>query len=215
MRNVQKDEIEMAQRREAMLEQGFRLFAEHGIEAVSMLEVAKACHLGIATLYRYYNTKLALVIAIGTQQWERFGEKVRGIQKRLHTDRMSAAEELRHYLDCYIDLYRNHKDLLRFNQNLNNYVQHENATPEQMKPYLDAIGIYAKMFHGLYEKGKADGTIRTELSEARMFAATSHIMIAVGVRYAQGLVFSDDSEADRTEEYQLLRDMILDRFVTR
>ena len=35
-----------------MIEQGFRLFAEKGIEPVGMLEVAEACHLGIATIYR-------------------------------------------------------------------------------------------------------------------------------------------------------------------
>lgn len=52
MRNLEKDEIEMTAKREAMIEQGFRLFAEKGIEPVGMLEVAEACHLGIATIYR-------------------------------------------------------------------------------------------------------------------------------------------------------------------
>ena len=68
MRILGKDEKEMTARREAMLAEGFKLFAERGIEGVAMLEVAKACNLGIATLYRYYNTKLALVLAIGTRQ---------------------------------------------------------------------------------------------------------------------------------------------------
>ena len=57
MRNLEKDEIEMTARREAMLEKGFQLFAERGIEAVGMQEVANACGLGIATLYRYYKTR--------------------------------------------------------------------------------------------------------------------------------------------------------------
>ena len=105
MRNQAKDEIEMAARREAMLEQGFRLFSEKGIEAVSMLEVSKACGLGIATLYRYYRTKMALVIDISTRQWKRFSEKVQAERKRRNTDGMNAAEELRFYLDLYISLH--------------------------------------------------------------------------------------------------------------
>ena len=68
MRNLEKDEIEMTARRELMLETGFRIFAEKGIEAVTMQEVANGCHLGIATLYRYFNTKLSLMLAIGTRK---------------------------------------------------------------------------------------------------------------------------------------------------
>ena len=59
----------MSTRREAMLAEGFRLFAEKGIEPVSMLDVAGACGLGVATLYRYYSTKLALaVVAVMSEQ---------------------------------------------------------------------------------------------------------------------------------------------------
>ncbi len=213
MRNAAKDEIEMTARREAMLKEGFRLFSEKGIEAVSMQEVADACGVGIATLYRYYNTKSSLVIAIGAKKWEEFGEYINGERQKRGTDRMTAAEELEFYLDCYILLYRGHKDLLRFNQDFNNYVKHENTAPTQLEPYINAIGAFAEMFHGLYEKGKTDGTIRTDLPEEKMFAATSHIMIAVAVRYAQGLVYAAEREEDRTEEYELLKRMILREYV--
>ena len=69
------------------------------------------------------------------------------------------------------------------------------------------------MFHGLYEKGKSDGTIYTDLPEEKMFATTSHIMLAVAVRYAQGLVYAAEHEADRTEEYELLKHMIMREYV--
>lgn len=213
MRNAAKDEKEMTARREAMLAEGFRLFSEKGIEAVSMQEIADACGVGIATLYRYYNTKSALVIAIGTKKWEEFGEFINAERERRGTQKMQASGELEFYLDCYIFLYRTHKDLLRFNQNFNNYVKHENATPEQLAPYIGAIGAFAEMFRGVYEKGKADGTIRTDLPEEKMFAATSHIMLAVAVRYAQGLVYAAEREEDRTEEYELLKRMILREYV--
>ncbi|MBQ3903851.1 MAG: helix-turn-helix transcriptional regulator, partial [Eubacterium sp.] len=94
MRNLAKDEIEMAAKREAMLEEGFRLFAEKGIEAVSMQEVANAAKLGVATLYRYYNTKLALVIAIGARRWNDYCAYIRFLQKEKNSEKMTAAEEL-------------------------------------------------------------------------------------------------------------------------
>ncbi len=212
MRNFEKDGVEMTARREAMLREGFRLFAEKGIEQVSMQEVANACGLGIATLYRYYKTKLALVIDIGTRKWEGFAEIVKQKRAEFDASNMTAAEELSFYLDFYIKLYHNQKDLLRFNQDFNVYVRHEGATREQLRPYLAAIGTYARFFRGVYEKGKRDGTIRTDLPEEKMFAATSHIMLAVAVRYAQGLVYSE-SEADRTQEFELLKRMLLREYV--
>lgn len=213
MRNLEKDELEMTSRREAMLTEGFRLFAEKGIEAVPMQEVAKACHLGIATLYRYYTTKLALVLAIGERQWQDYGDYVREVRAARHADDMNAAQELAFYLDFYIDLYQNHKDMLRFNQNFNNFMRHEGATPEQLRSYVDSINIFFSMFSSLYEKGKRDGTIRTELPKEKMFASTSHIMLAVAVRYAQGLLFSGESEADMTQEILMVKRMILREFV--
>lgn len=213
MRNVEKDEQEMTARREAMLAQGFRLFADRGIEAVSMQEVAKACGLGIATLYRYYNTKLALVIAIAVRQWNDYKEYISLQRKEKHVSEMTAAQELDFYLGFYIDLYREHKDLLCFNQNFNNYVQHEGAMPEQLRPYVESINVLARFFDELYEKGRKDGTIRTDLSKERMFASTSHIMLAVIVRYAQGLLFSGEDEADMTQEILLVKRMILKEIV--
>ena len=213
MRNVAKDEIEMTARREAMLREGFRLFSKKGIEPVTMQEVANACGVGIATLYRYYNAKPLLVVDIATKKWEEFAEFVNLEQTRRDVKSMNAAENLEFYLDFYTELYKNHKDMLRFNQNFNNYVMHEGISAEQLAPYLQAIGNFAAKFHGIYEKGKKDSTIRTDLSEEKMFASTSHIMLAVAVRYAQGLLYASETEEDRTEEYELLKRMILREYV--
>lgn len=213
MRNREKDELEMAERRNTILREGFRLFESKGIETTGMQEIADACHLGIATLYRYYRNKLDLVIDIGTRQWEQYFVHISNTRARQNVDQMTAAKELEFYLDFYIDLYRNHKDLLRFNNNFNSYVMHEGATAEQLKPYLTAIGSISIYFHSLYEKGKKDGTIRTDMPEEKMFASTVHIMLAVAVRFAQGILYSAKTETDRTEEFNLLKYMILKAFV--
>ncbi len=213
MRNKEKDEIEMAARRRTILLEGFRLFEAKGIEPTGMQEIADACHLGIATLYRYYKNKLELVLDIGTRQWQDYGLHAKKLREQCHVEKMTAAQELDFYLDFYLDLYRNHKDLLRFNNNFNIYVQHEGATAQQLRPYLQAINSIGMFFHTLYEKGKKDGTIRTDMPEDKMFAATIHIMLAVAVRYAQGLLYSADNETDRTEEFTLLKKLILMEFV--
>ncbi len=197
-----------------ILEAGFRLFTERGIEAVSMPEVAEASGVARATLYRYFETKLDLAIAIAVWQWKEYGEEAQRKRMARGIERMSAAERLDFYLGFYIDLYREHKELLIFNQSFNGFVQHEGAGPEQLAPFRAAVGGFGQMFHGLYEQGRRDGTIRTDLPEDKMFAATAHIMLAVAVRYAQGLLFSAEHEEDRTEEFELLKRALLREFVT-
>ena len=76
MRNPEQDEREMAERRERMLETGFRIFAEKGIEAVRMQDVADAAGLGIATMYRYFSGKLAFVIAVGAKKWTEYSAEI-------------------------------------------------------------------------------------------------------------------------------------------
>ena len=212
MHNAEKDALEMAERREKMLAAGFKLFSERGIDAVKMQEVAAESGIGIATIYRYYDNKLSFVLDIGTRKWEEYGAYAANKREERRADEMTAAEELAFYLDFYIDLYQNHSGILRFNQDFNNFVRHEGVTQEQLLPYLRAVSVFAGMFHCVYEKGRRDGTIRTDLPEEKMFASTSHIMLAVAVRYAQGLIYSADVEADRTEEMQMLRRMILREF---
>ena len=72
MRNQQKDAIEMASKREKILEAGFRLFSQNTISTVSMNNVADACGVVVATVYRYYKTKPALDMAIATWLWNKY-----------------------------------------------------------------------------------------------------------------------------------------------
>ncbi len=212
MRNLEKDGRQMASRREKMLETGFRLFAEKGIEAVSMQDVADACGLGVATLYRYFNTKPEFVVAIGAKKWEDYFRLVEEDYSAKGGGLMNAAEELDFYLASYIVLYREHGDLLRFNQNFNGFVVHEGLTPEQLGDYLRAAGAFAAKFHLLYEKGKKDGSIRTEEPETTMFNATMHIMLAVCGRFAQGVLVRTEDPEDLTKELLILKRMILNRY---
>lgn len=209
MRNAEKDAAARAARREKMLETGFQIFSDQVVEAVSMQEIATACGLGVATLYRYFNTKLSLVIAIGIRQWEIYYEEVEELYRRRGGERFTAAEEFEFYLDCYVRLYQEHKNLLRFNRNFVTYVRHESATVEQMQRYNDIVSVFAKKFHVLYLKAEKDGTLRTDIPEDKLFVSTMHTMLSVAGKYAEGFVYPDNGNRDMTGELVMLKDMIL------
>ena len=210
MRNREKDAVEMAERREAILDAGFKLFAERNIDSVSMNEVAKDAGVGIATLYRYYSLKSELVIAIGARVWNAYIKENSRKFDEAKTETTTAAEEFKFYLESFLDLYRNHKDILRFNQFFNIYLQSEKISETQTAPYMEVIGVFEDRFDKMYRKALRDGTFRTDMPENKMFSATVHLMLAAVTRYAVGLVYTEETDAE--DELQLLKDLLVARF---
>ena len=215
MRNKEKDAVQMAGRRERILKAGFRLFSEKNIDKVPMNDVADAAEVGIATLYRYYLTKTELVLGISTDIWTKYvNEDYQTLQDAIKTD-MTAAQEYEYMLDAFIDLYRNHKDILRFNQFFNIYVQNENIPEEQMKSYLDMIDMLKNRFHEVYEKGLSDRTLNSEYTEQSIFSSTMHIMLAAVTRYAVGLVYVMEDAPEPETELLLLKEMLMDKYTVK
>ena len=210
-RNLEKDAIEIAAKNRRILENGFRIFSEKTIEKVTMADVAKAAGIGIASLYRYYSTKQELVMGVSTWMWS---EYMKAALQRAEESRRSgatAAEEFDFYLESFLDLYRNHKDMLRFNQFFNIYLQSEDISEEGKKPYMDLIFTLQQRFRETYLRGQRDGTLRTDLTEEKMFALSLHLMLAAVTRYAVGLVYGEAHDAE--EELRLLKEMLLLRFI--
>lgn len=206
--NPEVDARRKAVTRQKIVETGFHVFAEKTIDAVNLTDVSKAAGLGMATVYRNFNSKTALVLEIGTWVWSQYDPKIEE-----DPGSGTAADRYARYLEAFIDLYRNHRDILRFNQFFNIFVQREGIPPEQMTPYNDVIEELAERFHRTYEQGREDGTLRTDEPENEVFSKTLHLMLAAVTRYAVGLVY--DGGSDPEKELEFLRDMLLKAYVVK
>lgn len=190
--------------RQHILESAFKTFSEKTIDAINLTEVAKSAGVGPATVYRYFESKTGLVLEVNTWVWNRF---IGDNHKRANLDDQSAAETYEFFLDSFIDLYRNHRDILRFNQFFNVYVHREDVTAEQLQPFNDVIAIPKQRFHDCYEKGKTDHTLRTDIPEGEIFSKTLHLMLAAVTRYAVGLVY--DTGIAPEHELLFLKDLLM------
>ena len=207
-RNTEKDAVEMASKNRRILENGFRIFAERSIDSVKMTDISDAAGIAISSLYRYYSTKPKLVMAISTWVWDRYTNSQR-LDASKESER-TAAEEFNFYLEAFLDLYRNHKDILRFNQFFNIYIQTVNIPEEEKKPFTDVVHALEARFAKMYQKGVRDGTLNTEMPEKKMFSTTLHLMLAAVTRYAVGLAFVEGTDAE--EELKMQKELLLKRF---
>ena len=209
MRDAEKDAVEKAERRGRLLETGFRLFAARSIEAVKLTQIADEAGLGIVTLYRYFKTKPDLVIEIGTALWRKYYVEVEKTYAARGGEKMSAAEEMEFFLDSIIELYRSHKDVLKFNRNFDTYVKHQECTAEQMRPYNEAVEVFAHKFHVVYEKAMKDGTLDIRVSERRLFVGTLYAVLSVAGKFAEGLVYPSEDHHNMLDELLMIKQMIL------
>ena len=205
--NPELNELQKEVTRQRILETGFRVFAEGTIEKVKMSDVAKAGGVGTTTVYRYYKTKPELVLAISTWAWERYLDQV---LRKIDSVEVTAAEEYEYFLDTFLDMYRNHRNLLRFNQFFNVYVQNEEIPLEVMKPYFEVVKKLEDRFAALYERAEKDHTIRTDIPAKEMLLTSMHLMLAAVTRYAVGLVY--EGGMDPEKELVLQKNMLLREF---
>ena len=195
--------------RQKLLEASYKLFTSKNIESVSMEQAANAAGYGVATLYRYYSTKPKLAVAVATWKWGQQIDANRLNRPAPEFEGMTAAQIFSFYLESFLHLYRNDQDLLRFNQFFNVYIRAEHIEGETLTPYRELIERLKQQFHVIYEKAERDRTVRTDVPEEKMFRATLHLMLAAVTRYAVGLVYQPEGEAEAIEELKTLKRAML------
>ena len=200
------DALRKARTKQKIIETAFHVFAERTIDAVSMTDIAKTAGLAMTTVYVYYSSKEPLIMDISTWAWDQYIRNYYGAAWPSGT----AAEMFAFYMEGYVDLYRSHRDLLRFNQFFNVYVQRERVTAETIQPFISVVDALAERFHAVYAQALLDGTVRTDIPEKEIFSTTLHLMLAVVTRYAVGLVY--DAGIDPERELELLKKLLMQEY---
>lgn len=170
MRDPEKLKEEMDERNRKILDVAFELFVDKKIEAVSMGDIARAADVGRATLFRYYPSKLELVIAVCADQWKRYLDGLDARRPISSVHDIPAIDRLRFTMDSYIDMYQHHKALLRYNDNFNYYVTHEGKNNDQLVDFHSSLYSVDTRLHMMYEKAKVDRTIRTDITGSGIHA---------------------------------------------
>ena len=208
-RNVQRDELEMERRKNQLMDAGFDLFSQYGIESVSLMKVAEVAGVGAATLYNYYQNKVNLVTAISARKWSQVWENYRETKKEEDTKDKSAYRMMEEYAEAIIGIYREHPEILRFSSDYKTFISREHVGMDQVGAQFDALQPVSDLFHVCYEKAQIDGTIRTDIPEHELFTTVALTMLGMAERYAQGLVWANRADNEYTRELTNLKDMLL------
>ena len=212
-RNIEKDRLEAERRRRQLIETGFRLFSEYGIENVTLQRVADEAGVGIATLYKYYLNKERLVIAISKSIWSGVWQRALGARGADGLGELTAYDGIAFYADAIIKIYREQPQFLRFSGEYKNFIRtgktEEKHLEEKLREHLEELEPMRQLFHRMYERARTDHSIRMDIPEQELFTTVTITMLSVAERYAQGLVWADDHREDQTQKLVYVKEMIL------
>lgn len=155
-RNIERDEKEAMRRKEQLMEAGFRLFSQYGIENVSLQRVADAAEVGVATLYNYYQTKVKLVIAISGKIWGDLWKEILEEKGPEIFESFTAYQYIEFYTDQIIRIYRERPEILRFSNNYKNFISREKVKGEALAEHLDVLKPAGALYHKFYEQARSD-----------------------------------------------------------
>ncbi|WP_267242670.1 TetR/AcrR family transcriptional regulator [Streptomyces sp. PR69] len=110
-----KERADAARNRAAVLEAAARLFAEHGVEAVSMDQIAAAAGVGKGTLFRRFGDKSGLAVALLDARERALQEAVLHGPPPLGPG-AAAEARLTAFLDAYLDYLLEHLPLVRMSE---------------------------------------------------------------------------------------------------
>ena len=165
-RNIERDEKEAMRRKEQLMEAGFRLFSQYGIENVSLQRVADAAEVGVATLYNYYQTKVKLVIAISGKIWGDLWKEILEERDRRylnHSRRISTLSFIRTRSSGFTGNARKYSGSVITIKTLS---PGRKSRGEALAEHLDVLKPAGALYHKFYEQARSDKSIRTDIPGA-------------------------------------------------
>lgn len=181
------------------------LFLDKGLDNVQMQDVADACGIGIATLFRYFPKKDKLIVAVAVANLEKNIAMYRELAESKHT----AYERLEHVLN-YLTRADDVQSGVKFREAFESYASFAKAPLEGIQDYIDIQKVIAKIFMRIVEDGGTDGSIRTDIpvKETLITIINAYGTFGNNIALKTPISYLEEDIAPRNQQ-RILKDMLL------
>ena len=198
---------------ERILDVAFELFATRGIEPVTMNDIAQKAKIGVASLYRYFETKEILVVKTVTYAWStRMEDVLPNLVKPKYTNANGYAQ-LETIFSLFIKLYEKQTAFLRFIYLFDAYAVREKIPKENMTNYESKILLVKQIISQAIQKGIEDGTINKKYEKTGdiLYFTLIHTFFSTAQKLAlSGNLLDMDSQMNGAKQLTLLSDILLE-----
>lgn len=209
MRYQQEQAGWKADRRDAIVLTAAELFLKEGVQQVSMVRIAEACELGVATIYRYFGTKASILVEAGTLLWADLGRLFEGFFASDGYRTKSGMAQMEELLGFSVMLYQRHAPFLRFLREFDTFVLAEQVPKEKLAAYEASVLNLYPLFEAAYAKACGEGTARPGIDLHLLYSSVSHALVCMSQKFLQGDVLQSDASADKEAELRQLLELTL------
>jgi AcrR family transcriptional regulator len=191
-----------------------KLFLSEGLDATTMVDIVDEAEVGVATIYRHFQTKTRLAVAAGTLLWTLINRQILAFVESDEFLGLSGIERLsrlfRQYTRAYVDM----PEFVAFLGDFDHLVLSESdaTSPElvsDMAAYGQVVDSFYPIFDDAYLLGRQDGTIVCELDFRVFYKACAHALMGAAAKFVRGGVIPSDAATDGRAEIESIVDMAM------
>ena len=218
-RRRQEQESLKASRINHIIECSFELFAENGIESISLNEIAEKSEIGVASLYRYFSTKDDLAIEVAVWAWNQENDLFRQIYESENYKRLSGFDQISLLMEIFPTALVDQNSFFRFIYYFDAFVKRERISASRLEKYEQTINALNQIVISALQKGRSDGSINSKKDKASLIASSSdediyftfmHSVFALAQKLAlSGEMLFMDKAVQSVTQMQLLIDIML------
>lgn len=206
----EKDELK-ASRKMRILESAFALFSEKGIDTIAMTDIAKRSEIGVASLYRYYETKDEIAIRTAIWAWEQ--RKIQ-IETKVYEDNfenLNGFLQFKKICSMFVYLYENENQFLRFIYFFDSFAVRNRITKERLQDYEKIIISVQNLVENTISKGISDGSINKEYADKKdiLYFSIMHALFSAAQKLSlSGNLLEIDTIISGKKELNLIIDLL-------
>ena len=197
---------------ERILLAAFSLFSHNGFDAIAMTDIAKEAEIGVASLYRYFETKDEIAIRTAMWAWESQKKLIMPILNDTGYYTKSGIEELEEIFDLFCKLFQNEPDFFRYIYFFDAYIVCQKIDSERLIPYQEVIQSVQTVIGNAIHKGIEDGSISKEYkdNEKQLYFSLMHTLFSVSQKLSlTGKMLKMDETNDGVQQLKLLGQILL------
>ena len=209
---------------QSIIECSFGLFSENGIENISMNDIAAESKIGVASLYRYFQTKEELAIEVAIYAWNIEKSVFNGVFASESYENLSGFEQLRALLEVFEEALVSQRSFFSFVYYFDSFIKKEKVSQEKLSEYEKTIAGTNELVVSALEKGIADGSVSFKKSKNAVISASTVQELCITMMHSlfflaqklsiSGDLLSVDRSVESRKQIEILINIILEAVKT-
>ncbi|NUN69670.1 MAG: TetR/AcrR family transcriptional regulator [Bacteroidetes bacterium] len=179
MGTIQRKEREKESRKESIIDAAQKVFFEKGLQLATMDEIAETAELAKGTLYLYYRSKEDLYLAV----MMRGLILLRTMFEAVITRQLTTVRTMVEFMATFTGFFEQHRNYFRMFHFFNTPQFHKQVSEAMMAECDRCNHTLWTLVTGVLDRGKAEGTIRTDLSAIEiavvLWTSSSSLMMRI------------------------------------